>query len=98
MAARAALTRARAMSFDGATVLITGGSRGLGLLLAREFGRKGARVAIAARDAAELDRAQGDLTARGITSLPLRCDVADAAGVEAVVRDIVDLGERSTSS
>jgi NAD(P)-dependent dehydrogenase (short-subunit alcohol dehydrogenase family) len=90
MAARAALTRARAMSFDGATVLITGGSRGLGLLLAREFGRKGARVAIAARDAAELDRAQGDLTARGITSLPLRCDVADAAGVEAVVRDIVD--------
>ena len=40
------------------TVLITGGSRGLGLLVARELAREGARVAIAARDAATLARAR----------------------------------------
>ena len=39
---RLVLGRIRAMSFRGAVVLVTGGSRGLGLLLAREFGRRGA--------------------------------------------------------
>ena len=46
-----------AFSFNGKTVLITGGSRGLGLLLASEFARRGARVAISARDPEELQRA-----------------------------------------
>lgn len=78
------------MSFQSATVMITGGSRGLGLLLAREFGRQGARVAITARDGAELDRAQADLAGQGVVSVPLRCDVGDAAQVEAAVRDVVD--------
>ena len=41
--------------------MITGGSRGLGLLLAREFLSRGARVAICARDAEELDRARQQL-------------------------------------
>jgi NADPH:quinone reductase-like Zn-dependent oxidoreductase len=39
------------------TVFVTGGSRGLGLLLAREFAARGANVAISARDADELSRA-----------------------------------------
>ena len=34
-------------------VLVTGGSRGFGLLLAREYLRRGARVAVCARDSAE---------------------------------------------
>ena len=45
----------------GRTVLITGGSRGLGLVLARRAVREGARVAICARDQQELDRARQDL-------------------------------------
>ena len=40
----------------GRVVLITGGSRGLGLVLARQLVRKGARVAICARDEQELSR------------------------------------------
>jgi NAD(P)-dependent dehydrogenase (short-subunit alcohol dehydrogenase family) len=52
-------------SLNGKTVLITGGSRGLGLLLASEFARRGARVAISARDAEELQRAADKL--RSIT-------------------------------
>ena len=88
LAARHALGRAREMSFHGTTVLITGGSRGLGLLLAREFGRRGARVAICARDPAELERARADLAARDIAALAVSCDVSDAAQVEALARTV----------
>ena len=42
-------------------VVITGGSRGLGLALAREFSRHGAKVALLARDREELERAATDL-------------------------------------
>src|SRR5207237_315245 len=48
-------------SFTGKVVLITGGSRGLGLVLARQLTGVGARLAICARDAAELERASNDL-------------------------------------
>ncbi|HVZ32719.1 MAG TPA: SDR family NAD(P)-dependent oxidoreductase, partial [Polyangiaceae bacterium] len=58
-------------------VLITGGSRGLGLILAREYARRGARVALMARDAAELDRARDSLEVPGTEILALPCDVGD---------------------
>jgi len=73
--------------FDGQTVLITGGSRGLGLLLAREFASRGARLVICARDVAELERARAELVARyGAEVLARRCDVADRSQVEALVQ------------
>jgi NADPH:quinone reductase-like Zn-dependent oxidoreductase len=56
-------------SLEGRTVLITGGSRGLGLVLAREFAARGAQVAIAARDVDELRRAKEDLIQRGAPSV-----------------------------
>jgi len=74
-AARAAVRRGRWMDMTGRVVLITGGSRGLGLLLAREFGLLGARVAICARDLDELDRAVTDLTSYGVEVLAQRCDL-----------------------
>jgi len=40
--------------FTGKTALVTGGSRGLGLLIAEELGRRGCRVMICARDTEEL--------------------------------------------
>ncbi len=46
-----------------ASALITGGSRGLGLLIARELAAEGARLALLARDAAELDLARRELAA-----------------------------------
>src|SRR5687767_12981299 len=45
LATRQRLREADSIEFRGQVVLITGGSRGLGLLLAREFGREGAQVA-----------------------------------------------------
>jgi len=85
-----ALRRARAASLRERVVLVTGGSRGLGLLLAREFGRRGARVAICARDAAELERAKSLLAAQRVTVLTAPCDVSQPGQV----RDLVTRVER----
>ena len=57
------------------TVLITGGSRGLGLVMAREFAREGARLALCARDDEELERARRDLARSGVDVMVFRCDV-----------------------
>jgi NAD(P)-dependent dehydrogenase (short-subunit alcohol dehydrogenase family) len=67
------------------TVLVTGGSRGFGLLIAHEYLRRGARVAICARDAAGLERAKAQLERRGRAVLALPCDVRDEKAVAELV-------------
>jgi NAD(P)-dependent dehydrogenase (short-subunit alcohol dehydrogenase family) len=69
----------------GQVVLITGASRGLGLLLARELSREGCRVAICAPDEDELERARFDLEGRGAEVLAVVCDVSDRAQVDRLV-------------
>lgn len=73
----------RKIRLDGKVVLITGASRGLGLELARAFGRHGARLALLARDADELRKAVSELA--GLSVLTLACDVRDAADVARAV-------------
>jgi len=80
----------RRYDLQGKTVLITGGSRGLGLLLARELAREGARIAICARDPAELERAQADLNQRGADVFARPCDVTDLAQVNEMVQAVGD--------
>ncbi|MGH9325654.1 MAG: SDR family NAD(P)-dependent oxidoreductase [Terriglobia bacterium] len=75
-------------SLRGKTVLITGGSRGLGLLLAREFARQGCRVAICARHADQLDRAREDLKSRGAEAWSRTCDVTDREQVRGFIGDL----------
>src|SRR5215208_5909914 len=70
----------READLRGQVALITGGSRGLGLLLARELADQGCRLVICARDEAELARAREDLEGRGAEVLTVPCDVADRAG------------------
>ena len=65
----------RRYEFAGRTVAITGGSRGLGLVLARRFADLGARVAICARDEGELRRAEQELNDRGGDVLAVQCDL-----------------------
>jgi len=65
------------MDLRGRTALITGGSRGLGLAIARELGRLGAQVVLAARDQAELEQARHDLESRGIQASVIVCDLAN---------------------
>ena len=71
--------------FEGKVVLITGGSRGLGLVLARLLVRRGARIAICARDGAELERARQELAAGGAEVLAIACDVSSAAQASSLV-------------
>ena len=87
-ATRAVVRARRAYDVRGKTVLITGGSRGLGLVLARELAREGARIAICARDATELERAREDLAARGADVLAVPCDLTKRAQVEELVNDV----------
>jgi len=86
---RRGLRVARTIDFRGRTVLITGGSRGLGLLLARELGRRGARVTIAARDRAELERAREDLICRGVEVEIATCDLRKREEIEQLVQQVV---------
>jgi short-subunit dehydrogenase len=88
LAGRAVMRRRRRYDLMRQTVLITGGSRGLGLVMAREFVRQGARVAICARDSEELERASQDLMLRGGEVFPVSCDLTDQMEVERLVRKI----------
>ncbi len=67
----------KAISFYGASVVITGGSRRRGLVIARELAAEGAKLTIMARDTDEVERAAHDLTERGARVLALRGDVRD---------------------
>ena len=69
----------------GQVVVVTGGSRGLGLAIAREFAGQGCRLAICARDADELERARQDLQERGAEVLAVPCDVTDPDQVEHLI-------------
>ena len=61
----------------GEVAVVTGASRGLGLLLATELAQRGCRLLICARDEAELDRAAGRLRSLGAEVATAACDVAD---------------------
>ena len=77
------------IDLHGRTALITGGSRGLGLAIARELGRLGAHVTLAARDAAELDAARQDLESRGIGVSVLVCDLSTRGEGTRVVEQVI---------
>ena len=74
----------------GKTVLLTGGSRGLGLVMARQLVQQGARLAICARDRAELERARNELEQQGGQVLALPCDVTNQSQVDQMVQQVRD--------
>ena len=88
VAARAVRRKLKEYALAGKSVLITGGSRGLGLELAREFARQGARVAICARDAEELKSAARKLQQEGYAVLALPCDLSKREQVEALIKEV----------
>ncbi|WP_346921127.1 SDR family NAD(P)-dependent oxidoreductase [Glutamicibacter creatinolyticus] len=73
---------------NGQVALVAGASRGLGLLVARELGRRGYRVVICAREAEELDEARAKLHAEGLMVESMVCDVADNGEVTSMVSRI----------
>ena len=82
-----------AFEFDGKVVFISGGSRGLGFALAREFLRHGCRVALCARDSGELERAVGKLEAHGhVFAVP--ADLTEAGAAAAAIAAVRERWQR----
>lgn len=73
--------------------LVLGASRGLGLLIARELGREGYRVAICSRDATSIRGARTQLATWGVSAVDYVCDVSDHQQVAHLVERVEeDLG------
>src|SRR6266699_5016031 len=72
--------------FKGEVVVITGGSRGLGLEIAHAFGQAGAKVVITARREQWLNEAEKFLKDQSIDVDTMICDVANASSVEQLVQ------------
>lgn len=67
---------------EGKVIVITGGSRGLGLVLARHLAAKGARLVICSRSEDQLDAARRELEAMGADVFARTCDVTDQRQVK----------------
>lgn len=85
-------SRKKSNKLQGKVVLITGASRGLGLAMAEEFGRQGARLVLNARDPYELERARKLLLARRIVDdsddiLIIPGDLREAEQANQLIRD-----------
>lgn len=68
--------------FTDKTVLITGASAGIGLALAHEFGRKGARLVLTARRKERLDSLVADLDKAGVKAIAVAVDVTKDGDLE----------------
>ncbi len=90
MALGRAVRHRRRIDFRGRSVLVTGGSRGLGLVMARELAAEGARLTLLARDPDELAAAVVELEAAGAEVLAAPCDVGDRVQAEEAVRRAVE--------
>src|ERR1700719_5047444 len=77
-------------SFANKIVLITGGSRGLGLVMARQICNEGGKVALLARDPEELEQAKANLGQRGGEALTIRCDLLDRAQIQSAVHQTIE--------
>lgn len=65
----------------GGCAVVTGGSRGIGLAIARRLAESGCRVAICGRDVESLRAASETITPASGVPLALKCDVSNAIDV-----------------
>jgi NAD(P)-dependent dehydrogenase (short-subunit alcohol dehydrogenase family) len=84
--------KVRRYDFARKVVLITGGSRGLGLVLARQLAAEGARVVLLARDEEELQKALTDLSERvpDVDVMAVHTDVRKRYDVERAVALVIE--------
>jgi len=68
--------------------LVTGGGRGIGAEVALEFARRGTRVAVLARTAAQVERVAADIEREGGRAMPIVADVGDLGAVRLAVAEV----------
>jgi short-subunit dehydrogenase len=85
LVAKAYFKRCHLLNLRGQIVLITGGSRGLGLALAREFARQGAHLVICARQTEPLEAARQELEMMGCKVLARVCDITQQEQVQELI-------------
>jgi len=85
------------MSLQGKTIFMSGGSRGIGLAMAKKCAEDGANVAIAAKTAEPHPKLEGtiysaakDIESAGGKALPLLCDIRDEAAVDKAVAACIE--------
>ena len=67
------------MELRGATAIVTGASRGIGVHIARELAGNGVNLVLAARSADELDKVRDEMVGFGVKAAAIVCDVVDPA-------------------
>src|SRR5258708_32870059 len=78
------------LDLSGKIALVTGGSRGLGLQIAEALGEMGAKLAITARKADELEQAREHLARQRIEATTLVCDISRPEAIEPVVSKLLE--------
>ena len=78
------------LKLEGRVAIVTGGSRGLGLQIAEALGELGAKIAITARKAGELEEAQKHLEAQGVEVLTVPSDLSNPETAQEIVRQVME--------
>lgn len=78
------------LSLEGKRALVTGGSRGIGLAVARMLADEGCRVAVCARNKNSIAEAVKDLESRGVEAIGVQADAQVSSDIERVVATVID--------
>ena len=76
------------LELTGRSAIVTGAGRGIGLAIARRLASAGAHVTVADIDATSAESAAASIGAAGGAATAIRCDVADPASVEGLMRTV----------
>jgi len=77
------------VKLKNARVIVTGASQGIGRAIALEFGRRGARVALASRDRPALEEVAASIKAEGGTAVVIPTDVTAEGAVEQMAKEAI---------
>src|SRR5258706_2956810 len=78
------------LDLTGKIALVTGGSRGLGLQIAESLGEMGAKLALTARKADELEEARQHLSSQGIEALARRCGLSQPEAIGPMLSKLLE--------